>query len=56
MGDGDGERVGDVVGFGCFLKAEEPGDHKLNLLFLGAARAGDGLFDFGRRIFGVREI
>ncbi len=51
MGDGGGEGVGGVVGFGGRLEVEVMADHFLDLFFVGATVAGEGLFDLEWGVF-----
>lgn len=50
MGDRDGQRIRDVVGFGRGLQIEQLCDHELNLLFIRVTIPDDGLLDFGESI------
>ena len=56
MADGEGEGVGNIVGFGRFAQVEEEADHLLHLFFFGATITGDGFFDFCGGIFGDIQI
>lgn len=56
MADGEGEGVGNVVGFGRFAQVEQEADHLLHLFFFGATIASDGFFDFSGGIFGDIQI
>ena len=52
VAEGEGEGVGDVVGFGNFRKFQDAFDHDLHLLFLGAPVAGKRLLYLERCVFG----
>ena len=52
VAEGEGEGVGDVVGFGNVRKLQDAFDHDLHLLFLGAPVAGEGLLYLERCVFG----
>ena len=56
VGDGGGEGVGGVVGFGRGGEVEGAADHFLHLFFVGAAVAGEGLFDLEGGVFGDGEV
>ena len=56
MDDGNGERIGSIIGLRNGLQTEVKPDHFLHLFFMGVTIAGDGHFDLVWRIFKNREL
>lgn len=52
VADGDGQRIGDVMGFGNLGEIEQDGHHALNLKFLSATVSDGRTLDFQGRVFG----